>query len=210
MQISCFSPELRFAPFSEISMFSAAEPESKSSDIFAFSKTSSILSSETWPSGSKLNLRVPVNMVGSYTHASHVKRMRYLNETGTYLGYDCDPLSDFLYGDLLDVITIYQDLPTSYLYNSTKSQANSALSSPCPSHNPDLLPGLDLEGQVPQDHFGVRSVLQRHLPKLDMASFWVPLGLMTKVFLRDVQEFETSVDVNHPLFNLSEAANRPN
>jgi hypothetical protein len=28
--------------------------------------------------------------------------------------------------------------------------------------------------------------------------------------LGDVQEFETSVDVNHPFFNFSEATNRPN
>ena len=68
MQISCFSPELRLAPFSVISMSNPlyCGSLSKSYSSWAAFITCKILSSLTRFSGSKLNRRVPVNMVASW------------------------------------------------------------------------------------------------------------------------------------------------
>jgi len=65
MQISCLSPDERFEPFSEISYW--RPPCSFKMFVSrAFLSSSSISLSSAAFSGSRLNLRVPENIVGSY------------------------------------------------------------------------------------------------------------------------------------------------
>ena len=64
MQIKDFSPEERLSPLSEI--FKPNRSESERWSRPAFLRSCSISSSEHLPSGSMLNLKVPVNKDGSY------------------------------------------------------------------------------------------------------------------------------------------------
>jgi hypothetical protein len=66
IHINYFSPELKLDPFSEIYIRIPFSSLSSKSCKLALFNSSSILESDTFPSGSKLNLSVPVNIVGSY------------------------------------------------------------------------------------------------------------------------------------------------